>query len=156
MRHSKAFAIVLQTRKPQRHPHTRTHTHIRGQSSYLRPYLQGFEDNHGGARGTGGVVVQELLQARLQATEVSGGAEGLGASVLDRAEGFWEATQLPEALQQEPVDRLRCLTFSGQGGGSLQMELGQQVSQNLVVILFISPWQQQRLLCKTVFQVTIT
>ena len=111
---------------------THTHTHI-----YLRPYLQGFEDNHRGARGAGGVVVQELLQARLQATEVRGGAEGLGTSVLNGAEGFWEATQFPEALQQQPVDRLRCLTFTRQGG-HLQMEAGQQVSQHLVVLLFTS------------------
>lgn len=70
-----------------------------GHQSVFQPYLQGFEDDHRGTRGAGGVVIKELLQVVLQATKVSRGAEGLRAPVLDRAEGLWETAQLPEALQ---------------------------------------------------------
>lgn len=69
-------------------------------------YLQGFEDDHRRARGTGGVVVQELLQLILQAAEVGRGAEGLRAPVLNGAEGLWETGKLLEALRQQPVHRL--------------------------------------------------
>lgn len=74
-------------------------------------YLQRFEDDRRGARRTCGVVIQELLQLVLQAAEVSGGAEGLGAPVLDGTEGLWEAGELLEALQQQPVHRLRRLVW---------------------------------------------
>ena len=76
---------------------------------FTQPYLQGFEDDHRGAWGAGGVVIQELLQFILQATEVGGGVEGLRAPVLNRAEGLWETGKLPEALRQQPVHRLRWL-----------------------------------------------
>lgn len=66
-------------------------------------------DDHGGARGAGGVVVQELLQFVLQPAEVCRRAERLRAQVLHRAEGFWETGELLEALQQQPINRLRRL-----------------------------------------------
>lgn len=72
-------------------------------------YLQGFVDDHRGARGTGGVVVQELLQLVLQSAEVGGRTESLRAQVLHRAEGFWEPGELLEALQQQPIYGLRRL-----------------------------------------------
>lgn len=74
-------------------------------------YLQRFEDDHGGARRTRGVVIQQLLQLVLQAAEVGGRAEGLGAPVLDGAEGLWETGKLLEALQQQPVHRLGRLVW---------------------------------------------
>lgn len=70
-------------------------------------YLQGFEDDYRGARGTGGVVIQELFQLILQTTEVSRGVESLRAPVLHRAEGLWKTGQLLEALHQQPIHRLR-------------------------------------------------
>lgn len=69
----------------------------------LTQCLQGFEDDHWGAWGTGGVVIQELLQFILQATEVSRGAEGLRSPVLDRTEGLWETGKLLEALRQQTI-----------------------------------------------------
>lgn len=82
-----------------------------GRDAALYTYLQRFEDDRGGAWRTGGVVIQELLQFVLQAAEVGGGAEGLGAPVLDGAEGLWETGKLLEALQQQPVHRLRRLVW---------------------------------------------
>lgn len=78
-------------------------------ADFIQPYLQGFEDDHRGAWGTGGVVIQELFQFILQATEVSRGAESLCAPVLDRAEGLWETGKFLEALQQQPIYGLRWL-----------------------------------------------
>ena len=75
----------------------------------IQPYLQGFEDDHRGAWGTGGVIIQELLQFILQATEVGRWVESLRAPVLDRAEGLWETGKLLEALQQQPIYWLRWL-----------------------------------------------
>lgn len=72
----------------------------------LHTYLQRLENDHRGARRARGVVIQQLLQLVLQAAEVGGGAEGLGAPVLDGAEGLWETGELLEALQQQPVHRL--------------------------------------------------
>lgn len=80
-------------------------------------YLQRFEDDHRGAWRARGVVIQELLQLVLQAAEVGGRAEGLGAPVLDGAEGLREAGKLLEALQQQPVHRLGRLVW-----GRTQME----------------------------------
>lgn len=86
---------------------------VGGPGDSIQTYLQGFEDDGGGARWTGGVVIQELLQFIPQAAEVSGGAERLGAPVLDGAEGLWETGKLLEALQQQPVYRLRWLIWRG-------------------------------------------
>lgn len=72
-------------------------------ADFVQPYLQGFEDDHRGAWGTGGVVIQELLQFILQATEVSRGAQSLRAPVLDRAEGLRETGKLLEAIQQQTI-----------------------------------------------------
>lgn len=77
------------------------------QRTFNITYLQGFEDDHRGAWGTGGVVVQELLQFILQAAEVGGWAESLRAPVLDRAEGLGKTGKFPEAVQQQTIDRLR-------------------------------------------------
>lgn len=81
----------------------REETAVRSQLTYL----QGFEDDYRGARGTGGVVIQELLQFILQTTEVSRGVESLRAPVLDRAEGLWKTGQFLEALRQQPIHGLR-------------------------------------------------
>lgn len=72
-------------------------------ADFMQTYLQGFEDDHRGARGTGGVVIQELLQFILQAAEVGRGVESLRSPVLDRAKGLWKTGKLLEALRQLPV-----------------------------------------------------
>lgn len=69
-------------------------------------HLQSLEDDHGGAWGAGGIVIQEQLQFHLEATEVCGRAERLGAQVLDRAEGFRISRKLSKTIQQHPVYRL--------------------------------------------------
>lgn len=80
--------------------------------SCVQLYLQRFIDDYRSAWGAGSVVVQEQLQFILQTTEVCRGAESLRAQILNRAEGFWVTGKLPEALQEQPIYRLRWLFYS--------------------------------------------
>lgn len=69
-------------------------------------YLQSLVDDAGRAWRAGGVVVQLLLQAAQQTTEVCGRVVGSSSTVLDGAEGFREQTELPETLLEKTVGRL--------------------------------------------------
>lgn len=66
-------------------------------------HLQSLVDDAGRTRRAGGVVIQLLLQAAQQATEVCGRVVGPSSTVLDGAESFWEQTQLPETLLKQTV-----------------------------------------------------
>lgn len=68
--------------------------------------LQSFEDDPWVPGRPGSVVFQQLLQSAPEPREVRGGVVRPCSLVMDGAEGFGEAAQLPEAVLDELLGRL--------------------------------------------------
>lgn len=79
--------------------------------SIRRFYLESLVDDAGWTRRAGGVVVQLLLQASQQTTEVRGRVVGSSSSVLNGTKCFWEQTQFPEALLKKTLCWFRCFVW---------------------------------------------